>query len=69
MMWEYQCGCIVMLCQLEEDGRVKTSSLVLIMQLHVSDKSTGEQLLLLARGGGGGDGVWEAEGETGASQQ
>ena len=22
MMWEYQCGCIVMLCQLEEDGQV-----------------------------------------------
>ncbi|CAI8036774.1 Receptor-type tyrosine-protein phosphatase S, partial [Geodia barretti] len=21
MMWEYQCGCIVMLCQLEEDGQ------------------------------------------------
>ena len=21
-MWEYQCGCIVMLCQLEEDGEV-----------------------------------------------
>ena len=36
--------------------------------IHVSDKSTGEQLLLLAKGGGGGDGVWEAKGETGASQ-
>ena len=22
MMWEYRCGCIVMLCQLEEDGQV-----------------------------------------------
>ena len=22
MMWEYQCGCIVMLCQLMEDGQV-----------------------------------------------
>ena len=22
MMWEYQCGCIVMLCELEEDGQV-----------------------------------------------
>ena len=30
---------------------------------------SGEQPLLLARRGGGGDGVWEVEGETGASQQ
>jgi protein tyrosine phosphatase len=22
VMWDYQCGCIVMLCQLEEDGQV-----------------------------------------------
>ena len=22
MMWEYQCGCIMMLCQLMEDGQV-----------------------------------------------
>ena len=29
----------------------------------------GEQLLLLGRRGGGGDGVREVEGETGASQQ
>ena len=29
---------------------------------------TGEQLLLLARGGRGCDGMWEAEGETGTSQ-
>ena len=31
--------------------------------------TAGEQLLLLARRGGGCDGVWEAEGETGPSQQ
>ena len=30
---------------------------------------SGEQLLLLARRSGRGDGVWEVEGETGASQQ
>ena len=22
MMWEYQCGCLVMLCELEEDEKV-----------------------------------------------
>ena len=32
-------------------------------------KCTGEQLSLLARGSGGGDGVWDVEGETGPNQQ
>ena len=66
-MWEYQCGNIVMLCQLKEDGEVN----MFILYNHLSTQLfvTGEQLLLLARGGGGCDGVWEAEGETGPSQQ
>ena len=66
-MWEYQCGTIVMLCQLEEDGKVNIYTLYnhFLTQLFV----TGEQLLLLARRGGGCDDVWEAECETGPSQQ
>ena len=85
MMWEYQCGCIVMLCQLVEGCQVCTPTLthcelvcvglcvctlyvcvcvcvcmyVLCVCVHVC---VGEQLLLLARGGGRGDGVWETQG-------
>ena len=64
MMWEYQCGCIVMLCQLV-DRSVYTSTLthceLVCVGLCVSC-AVGEQLLLLARGGGRGDSVWETEG-------
>ena len=35
MMWEYQCGCIVMLCQLEEDEEVSTTVLLLLCFLQV----------------------------------
>ena len=67
-MWEYQCGNIVMLCQLEEDGKVTiyTQYIAVFSRLHWL--YTGEQLLLLARGGGGCDGMWEAEGEARPSQ-
>ena len=27
MIWEFQCGCIVMLCELEEGGQVKSRSI------------------------------------------
>ena len=30
MMWEYQCGCIVMLCELEEDGQVFISVRIIL---------------------------------------
>ena len=61
MMWEYQCGCIVMLCQLMEDGQVLVIYNLQRQRLVIS---LGEQLLLLAKRGGGGDGVWRVEGET-----
>ena len=76
MMWEYQCGCIVMLCQLVEDCQVCTPTLthcelvcvgLCVYVVHVCVcvcvcVCVGEQLLLLARGGGRGDGVWETQG-------
>ena len=70
MMWEYQCGCIVMLCQLVEDCQVCSHTVYWYVSVCVCVYvlcvcvcvCVGEQLLLLARGGGRGDGVWETEG-------
>ena len=62
MMWEYQCGCIVMLCQLVEDCQVCTPTLTHCELVCAVSCAVGEQLLLLARGGGRGDGVWETQG-------
>ena len=66
-MWEYQCGNIVMLCQLEEDGKVNIYTQYIAVFV-TTTLVTGEQLLLLARGGRGCDGMWEAEGAARPSQ-
>ena len=69
--WRMMCGCIVMLCQLVEDCQVCTPTLthcilaytcVCVCVCVCVCCAVGEQLLLLARGGGRGDGVWETEG-------
>ena len=69
MMWEYRCGCIVMLCQLEEDGQVCRPDIQRVCTGLCVSWTTGEQLSLLARRGGRGDGVWKTLCQTSQGQR
>ena len=65
MMNEFKCGCIVMLCQLQEEGKV---SLTPVTFHPGPDTTVGELPLFLARGGRSVCGAWKSVHQTGVSQ-
>ena len=67
MINEFQCGCIVMLCQLQEEGKVGLTTPAQV-SASTSQTAVGELLLFVARGGRRVCGAWETEHETGVSE-